>query len=121
MESVFVYGTLRNGFHNHFIMNPTFNLGKGLTKEKYAMYESGIPFLVEDEPLVRITGELYMVDQTTFEILDILEGHPKWYTRKKVDVIVEGEDHKAWVYFNEKQGTLIKTGDYADRTKHKPI
>jgi len=90
------------------------NLGKGLTKEKYAMYGDGIPFLVETEPVVNITGELYMVDQTTFEILDILEGHPKWYKRKQVDIVVDGLEHKAWVYFNDKQGKLIKTGNYAD-------
>tara|TARA_R110002096_G_scaffold272843_10_gene466619 strand:+ start:601 stop:948 length:348 start_codon:yes stop_codon:yes gene_type:complete len=114
MENIFVYGTLRKGFSNHFIMKRMMNLGKGLTKEKYAMYGSGIPFLVETEPVTNITGELYMVDQTTFEILDILEGHPKWYKRKQVDVVVEGVEHKAWVYFNKKQGTLIKTGNYED-------
>tara|TARA_B110000902_G_scaffold265169_1_gene348715 strand:+ start:4838 stop:5197 length:360 start_codon:yes stop_codon:yes gene_type:complete len=115
MEKVFVYGTLKKGHSNHFIMKRTLNLGPGLTKKKYAMYVSGIPFLVENEEVTKITGELYVVDETTFEILDILEGHPKWYERKEVDVMVEGIEHTAWVYFNEKQGSLIKSGNYDTR------
>jgi gamma-glutamylcyclotransferase (GGCT)/AIG2-like uncharacterized protein YtfP len=115
MEKVFVYGTLRKGFSNHFIMKPTYRVGSGLTKKEYAMYSHGIPFLVENEQVSKITGELYIVDETTFDILDILEGHPKWYTRKVVDVNILGEEHQAWVYFNKKQGVLIKSGDYADR------
>jgi|TARA_R110000744_G_scaffold372683_2_gene484457 gamma-glutamylaminecyclotransferase len=115
MELVFVYGTLRQGHANHFIMRPTVKIGAGLTNDKYAMYVAGIPFLVEDEQVSKIKGELYAVDETTFEILDVLEGHPKWYERKKVDVTVEGIEHNAWVYFNEKQGSLNKSGDYAKR------
>ena len=29
--------------------------------------------------------------------------------------MVEGIEHTAWVYFNEKQGSLIKSGNYDTR------
>ena len=90
MHTVFVYGTLRSGFSNHFIMEPTVKIGDGTTKNKYALYEAGIPYLVEDEQVSNVKGEVYFVDETTFDILDTLEGHPSWYKRKLIPVIVEG-------------------------------
>ena len=113
MHTVFVYGTLRSGFNNHFIMKPTVMIGDGETKNKYALYESGIPYLVEDEQVSKIKGEVYFVDQTTFEILDTLEGHPSWYERKLIPVIVNGKEYTAWTYFNKPNGVLNKSGDYA--------
>ena len=76
------------------------------------MYSTGIPFLVEDEQVSKVKGELYFVDETTFEILDSLEGHPRWYERKLIPVIVEGKEYTAWTYFNKPAGKLIKSGDY---------
>ena len=60
-------------------MSPTVKIGDGVTKNKYALYEAGIPYLVENEQVSKIKGEVYFVDETTFEILDSLEGHPSWY------------------------------------------
>lgn len=50
MEYVFVYGSLRKGFWNHepYLKNSKF-IGKGKTKEKYAMYVNIIPYVVENE------------------------------------------------------------------------
>jgi len=115
MHVVFVYGTLRSGFNNHFIMKPTVKIGIGETKNKYALYSSGIPFLVEDEQVSKVKGEVYFIDQTTFEILDSLEGHPSWYERKLIPVMVGGKEYIASTYFNKPNGILIKSGDYAER------
>ena len=117
MHTVFVYGTLRSGYSNHFIMSPTVKIGDGITKNKYALYSTGIPFLVEDEQVSRVKGEVYFVDETTFEILDSLEGHPRWYTRKLIPVMVDGKEYTAWTYFNKPAGKLIKSGDYAEKSK----
>ena len=121
---VFVYGTLRSGYHNHFLVSngasgtsKNIKIGKGKTKNKYALYEHGIPYLVEDEKTSKVTGELYMVDISTLQNLDLLEGHPKWYRRKLIKVLVGETEHLAWTYFNKKQGKLIKSGDYADKQK----
>ena len=112
MHTVFVYGTLRSGFSNHFIMEPTVKIGNGTTKNKYALYEAGIPYLVEDEKVSNVKGEVYFVDETTFDILDTLEGHPSWYERKLIPVIVEGKEYTAWTYFNKPNRVLNKSGDY---------
>ena len=112
MHTVFVYGTLRSGFSNHFIMEPTVKIGNGTTKNKYALYEAGIPYLVEDEQVSNVKGEVYFVDETTFDILDTLEGHPSWYERKLIPVIVEGKEYTAWTYFNKPNAVLNKSGDY---------
>ncbi|NPA62821.1 MAG: gamma-glutamylcyclotransferase [Methanococci archaeon] len=117
MEYVFVYGSLRKGFWNHepYLKNSKF-IGKGRTKEKYAMYADIIPYVVENEKISHIVGEVYEVDEETLKRIDRLEGHPDYYERKKVKIILEsGEEIEAWLYFYpEPYGILVKSGDYKD-------
>ena len=114
MNLVFVYGTLRSGFGNHSLLSSSKFLGKGKTRKKYALYQVGIPFLVENESHKQIVGELYSVSSRVLLGLDMLEGHPKWYQRKKSTIIVNGKNYRAWIYFNKPQGELIESGDYAE-------
>ncbi len=112
---VFVYGTLKQGFHNHYILEDSEFLGSGFTVEKCAMYENGIPYIVKDEAISRIQGEIYSVDNETLEILDRLERHPEWYCREEVDVVMDssGEIFVAWLYFNPTpEGKLVTSGVY---------
>ncbi len=117
MEYIFVYGSLRKGFwnHKHYLKNSKF-IGKGKTKEKYAMYADIIPYVVENEKISHIVGEVYEVDKKTLERIDYLEGHPNYYFRKKVPIVLEtGKEIKAWMYFYpEPYGVLVKSGDYKD-------
>ncbi|EHP85983.1 gamma-glutamylcyclotransferase family protein [Methanotorris formicicus] len=123
MEYLFVYGSLRKGFWNHeaYLKNSKF-VGNGKTKHKYAMYASIIPYVVEDEKISHIIGEVYEVNKETLERIDSLEGHPTCYKRKKVPIILEsGKEIEAWLYFYpEPYGVLVKTGDYGDymRDRH---
>ena len=111
---VFVYGTLRKGFGNHHLLRNAKFIGEGLTKEKYSLYATSIPYVVK-EPLIRIKGELYEVDDFILEELDYLEGHPHFYERELIDVVVNNKVYKAWMYFYpEPRGNLIKSGDYKD-------
>jgi len=114
MHTLFVYGTLKRNFSNYHLLKTSQYLGTGYTKEKYAMYESGIPFVVKGEPVSHIYGELYEVDDMTLYRLDKLEGHPSWYCREQVEIMTESEDTiKAWLYFYpEKNGTLNTSGVY---------
>ena len=111
---IFVYGTLKHNFSNHHLLNDSEYLGDGHTKEKYAMYTNGIPFVIKSEAISTITGELYRVDDNTLSRLDRLEGHPNWYCREQVEIALDsGNTVTAWIYFNpEKNGTLNKTGVY---------
>ncbi|RUM61568.1 MAG: gamma-glutamylcyclotransferase [Persephonella sp.] len=111
---IFVYGTLRKGFGNHYLLENAKFIGEGFTKEKYSLYATGIPYVVK-KPLTKIKGELYEVDNLTLEEIDYLEGHPHFYERELIDVIVNNKIYKAWIYFYpEPRGHLIKSGDYKD-------
>ncbi|WP_456402146.1 gamma-glutamylcyclotransferase family protein [Persephonella sp.] len=112
---IFVYGTLRKGFGNHRLLENAEFLGIGRTKEKYKMTANGIPFVSKNEPVSYIIGEVYKIDDKTLKRLDELEGHPDWYKREKVKIILEtGKEVEAWIYFNEvSEGKyLVKSGDF---------
>jgi gamma-glutamylaminecyclotransferase len=113
-HTVFVYGTLKSGFSNHHYLNGSDYLGAGKTVEKHAMYESGIPYVIADDPVSYIFGEVYSVDGLTLERLDNLEGHPDWYERKKVEVLLDNDATiLSWLYFYpQKSGKLVKNGRY---------
>jgi len=115
---IFVYGTLKRGFGNNRLLSGSKFVGEARTEGKFALYESGIPFVIEDEQVSQVSGEVYEVDEKTLSRLDRLEGHPNWYCRKMVNVsiISEGNDKVggtccAWLYFFPKrQGQLVKSG-----------
>ncbi len=99
---IFVYGTLKQGFHNHNHISSQRYLGVAKTKPKYAMYRYGsYPALVEAELAasggfelphdVTIHGELYEVVEQALEPLDRLEGVGSGlFERKSVEI---GESH----------------------------
>ena len=114
LHTLFVYGTLKRSFSNHHLLENSQFLGTGYTRTKYAMYTSGIPFVVKAEEVSHIYGELYQVDDTTLKQLDWLEGHPNWYCREQVEIVSASEQTvSAWLYFYpEKNGRLNITGVY---------
>ncbi len=116
MEKVFVYGTLRKGWGNHRLLRHL-NGVPAVTENHYSLYARRIPF-VHKNPVSPIVGEVYEVDERTLESLDRLEGHPRWYVREEVPVVLEtGEVTSAWLYFNDSEdGQLIESGDFADYT-----
>ena len=112
---LFVYGTLKRGFWNHSFLEGEEFVGEAETKEKYAMYVSGIPFVVKGEQVSTIKGELYRVSSETLRLIDRLEGHPNWYRRELVPVYVwEGgrkKEVQAYLYFSLKpEGRLEESG-----------
>jgi gamma-glutamylaminecyclotransferase len=111
---IFVYGTLRKGQWNHYLLDGSKFLGMARTKQKYALYGSGIPFLSRTRAVSQVTGEVYAVDEATLQRLDELEGHPDAYTRELAEVVLEnGTELTAWIYFYDlTQGELIESGDF---------
>lgn len=112
---IFAYGTLKKGFSNHDILKRSKFIGTGFTTEKYSMYQDGIPYVVKEEAVSNIQGEVYSVDSDILKILDRLERHPDWYCRKQVDVRMDstGEVIIAWLYFNPTpEGELVESGCY---------
>jgi gamma-glutamylcyclotransferase (GGCT)/AIG2-like uncharacterized protein YtfP len=84
------------------------------------MYDGGIPYVSFNEKVSQIYGELYSVSNKTLLMVDMLEGHPRFYERKKVPIeTLEGDVVVAWMYFNEtKTDNLIKSGDYAEKGRY---
>ncbi|MEN8251541.1 MAG: gamma-glutamylcyclotransferase family protein [Bacteroidota bacterium] len=112
---VFTYGTLKKGFDNHQYLQDSDFIGSGRTKEKYALYDRGIPFVIRNNPISYIYGEVYSVNDDVLAILDQLEGHPDWYYREVVEIVLNGDNNSvnAWLYFNpDDSGELITSGKY---------
>jgi len=84
MIPIFVYGTLRLGEGNsHFLRNSV--LDNKLHKlSGHDMHEvcSSFPGIVEGSG--DVYGELAYVDESTLQMLDMLEGVPDFYDRKEV-------------------------------------
>jgi len=117
-ELVFVYGTLKRGLHNSYLLDNDEFVTTGETKEKYVMTEDGIPYVSELIPYSTIQGEIFRVTNTSMHTLDMLESHPTWYERRQVLIVAEdGVEHNCWLYFNDKTlGSLINIdGDYGSK------
>jgi len=104
VDLVFVYGTLKQGYGNHYVMQEAGGkfIGKAMTLDDfYIMGGGGIPYVIESDDKEKssaICGELYKVKN--FEPLDTLEGHPSFYRRELIEAVKEnGEIVDAWMYF----------------------
>ena len=127
---LFVYGTLRQGGPNHALLARARCLGPATTAERYALFVDGIPFLASTPAVHRVRGEVYAVDAETLAEIDRLEGHPRWYERRPITVVLEEAARAARkaagpafadapatlaceTYFNDRPtGALSPNGDY---------
>jgi len=85
METVFVYGTLKAGHHNHYLLKRATYIGQAAV-QGFRMFDfGGFPAAAPYTRVVRsIAGELYSIDRTTRKTLDRLEGVPTLYTAERV-------------------------------------
>lgn len=131
---VFVYGSLKRGFHNHRALTDykPVMMGSALTAESYLLVRgAAFPYLINpahlstktdcDDLLGRVAGELYEVDDDGLARLDRLESHPEFYRREKV--VIESAEYvgtrtEAWVYFLVLQpGATLDSTDRAYAAK----
>ena len=119
-ESIYIacYGTLRkNGSNSRLIDTGDNHKGTGITVEKYQMKERGIPF-VNKTPDTQIVVDVWEVQERDLPRVDILEGYdPKnhdgsWYKRELIPVNLNGKTIEAWLYFNNDDGRVVKSGDF---------
>lgn len=99
--NVFVYGSLKQGFHNHGWMEEigAKYLGKCSTEKIFdmiSMYDS-YPGLINGE--YGIIGELYEIDSMDIYHLDRLECYPNYYDREIIHVKLDkGTEYQAICY-----------------------
>ena len=103
MHQVFVYGTLKRGFWNHYLLDGCESFGAAATVPTYKMIENGFPVVMADPEGKPLAGEIYTVDDETLARLDQLEREGSSYDRKLIDVslpLVSGEHlpTKAFIY-----------------------
>ena len=106
MHSIFVYGTLKQGFPNHHHLKDANFLGTGQLADKYPLVIAShfnIPYLLfAADRGHNIRGEVFGVTDSQLECLDELEGYPGYYNRVKLPVIADSVTVECYVYVLDK-------------------
>lgn len=122
MVKVAVYGTLREGFHNNYLLGKDrVFLGEASGNFPSVMYSAGgFPKLdlSKDFGLPPVEVEIYEVPEDIFlGNLDALEGYPDWYDRSEKEFTLKsGGTVTAWVYHQEVEGLpIVQTNDWGNK------
>lgn len=89
MARVFVYGTLKRGYRNNYILERAEFVGSGQTVAKCRLFNAGFPVLrrrakKDGEWNAPVRGEVFNVtDEETMQRLDRLESEGRMYHRRK--------------------------------------
>ena len=92
---VAVYGTLRKGEVNHYLLGEGKYLGTINTAPEYTMYNLGHYPCIKHEGNTSIEIEVYQISPRCMRGLDRLEGYPSYYNRE----LIPTEYGDAWIYF----------------------
>lgn len=99
-----VYGTLKEGFGNHHLLESSEFVANATTVDEYPLLVNGLPYLYDKKGVgEHVHLEIYDVDNKTLAKLDSLEGHPTFYERRKIMLSLDDWSRtEAWVYFINK-------------------
>jgi gamma-glutamylaminecyclotransferase len=110
-----VYGTLKKDYSNyHRHLKGSKYIGNGNTLDKYPLLIEGLPYMVNKKGTGHnVEVDVFKVSNTTLKNIDNLEGHPDWYKRIQIPILINGKTLNCWIYFNDrtitKSSTLHKT------------
>ena len=98
---VAVYGTLKRGFWNHSFIQVCEFIGKGITENRYKLFDVGFPYAIPSEKGYPLEVEIYKLDTPNrLKVLDILEGYPHHYLRRLENILIPQKGKvKAWIYY----------------------
>jgi gamma-glutamylaminecyclotransferase len=107
---VFVYGSLKKGFYNHYLIKGAQFVTTAVTTDSdYEMVSMGaFPGVYKGTTVncrFQIAGEVYEVDDDQLEELDRLENNGQMYQRYQI--AVKGIPEPVWMYF-----LLLDVTDY---------
>lgn len=116
---VFVYGTLRRGGSNHYLLTDSDCMGSHQTDPLYTMFRLGQFPAVVPRGETSIVGEVYKISDEVFGLLDELECYPGVFSRQ----VIATPAGASWIYlYNRLVGTdhVIAAGDWLRYLQHRP-
>jgi len=106
---LFVYGSLKRGFANHTLLSAARYVDTCWTAPLYRLYVYGnYPAMVFHENGISIEGEVYRVDGSTLEQIDIFEEVPVEYRR--VPVFLQNLEFRVETYLFQKDVKRLPLG-----------
>lgn len=108
---VFVYGTLRRGGRNNYMLADADFLCRHWTRPQFTMFQLGTFPAVVPRGSTAIAGEIYRVSDRLFGLLDELECYPQVFFRERI----ETPAGDSWMYiYNRLVGTEheVEHGDW---------
>ena len=93
---IFVYGTLRRGQPNHYLLDHLRPERIARTEPRFTLVSLGAYPAMVSGGQHAVVGELYTVDRFTLAALDHLEGHPHFYRRQRVP-LDDGEEVETYL------------------------
>ena len=112
---VFVYGTLRAGEPNHYLLDRHALVARARTEAAFELVSLGaFPAMIAGGTTA-VVGEVYVIDPVTLAALDRLEGHPRFYQRTAIR-LEDGDEVLAYLLSPEQARgrTRIPSGDWTD-------
>ena len=100
---VFVYGSLKNDFHNNEVLGNSEFVGSSRLKN-HALYVFGTSTGIGNFPVMMpnknhsVMGEIYIIDDYTLKLLDDVESEGNMYNRVLVDILVDGSVQEVYTY-----------------------
>ena len=94
---IFVYGTLKKGYRNHFYLENALYEGTAVLKD-YEMFDLGTYPGIRTHQGSMVEGELYIVDEEMKKHIDELEEEGSLYRCVKVEVLKNNQKVEAYVY-----------------------
>ena len=95
--NVFVYGTLKCNFPNHYLMKDhngkvSKYITSGKTSDKFPLVVASfcqIPFILNSPGIGNhVQGEVWTVNTKMLQFLDEFEAHPQLYTRTPIKILL---------------------------------
>ena len=108
---LFVYGTLKRGQRNHFLMSEARFLGEAVTAPLYTLLDLGpFPGMIPGGSTA-VHGELYEVGPELLMRLDRHEGVPRFYVRDVVNLAKRDKTESYFLVDPDRiaQGIRVKT------------
>ena len=107
---LFVYGSLKRGHRNHWLLADQEFLGEAITEARYRLIDLGTyPGMIDDPNGVSVTGELWVVVECALAELDAFECEDAPYFRGPVAIVGRAEPIEAY-FFRGDVPAGVRTG-----------